>query len=122
MLLPGFENSIQVKINLNKNVQDGHQIVDLGFLPALGQSQGYVKSFLGSSTGWWTDTTGLPNKACPRLRDLVTAPAHGITQPRKNLIREPCTATLLPVKKEIARGTTKQECNGTIDQRESIGQ
>ena len=35
--------------------------------------------------------TGLPNKACPRLRDLATAPAHGITQPRTNLIREPCT-------------------------------
>ena len=34
--------------------------------------------------------TGLPNKACPRLRDLATAPARGITQPRTNLIREPC--------------------------------
>ena len=31
-----------------------------------------------------------PNKACPRLRDLATAPARGITQPRTNLIREPC--------------------------------
>ena len=37
------------------------------------------------------DSTGLPNKACPRLRDLATAPARGITQPRTNLIREPCT-------------------------------
>ena len=36
--------------------------------------------------------TGLPNKACPRLRDLATALARGITQPRTNLIREPCTA------------------------------
>ena len=35
--------------------------------------------------------TGLPNKACPRLRDLATAPARRITQPRTNLIREPCT-------------------------------
>ena len=35
--------------------------------------------------------TGLPNKACPRLRDLATAPARGITQPRTNLIREPCS-------------------------------
>ena len=35
--------------------------------------------------------TGLPNKACPRLRDLATAPARGIKQPRTNLIREPCT-------------------------------
>ena len=34
--------------------------------------------------------TGLPNKACPRLRDLASAPARGITQPRTNLIREPC--------------------------------
>ena len=34
--------------------------------------------------------TGLPNKACPRLRDLATAPARGITQPRTYLIREPC--------------------------------
>ena len=34
--------------------------------------------------------TGLPNKACPRLRDLATAPARGITQPRTNLIWEPC--------------------------------
>ena len=42
--------------------------------PALGQSQGSVKSFLGSSTGWWADTT----------------------------------ATLLPGKKEIARGTTEK--------------
>ena len=25
--------------------------------PALGQSQGPAKSFLGSSTGWWADTT-----------------------------------------------------------------
>ena len=25
--------------------------------------------------------TRLPNKACPRLRDLATAPARGITQP-----------------------------------------
>ena len=35
-------------------------------------------------------TTGLPNKACPRLRDLATAPARGISQPRTNLIWEPC--------------------------------
>ena len=35
--------------------------------------------------------TGLPNKACPSLRDLATAPARGITQSRTNLIREPCT-------------------------------
>ena len=42
--------------------------------PALGQSQGSVKSFLGSSAGWWADTT----------------------------------ATLLPGKKEIARGTTEK--------------
>ena len=34
--------------------------------------------------------TGLPNKACPRLRDLATALARGITQPRTNLIREHC--------------------------------
>ena len=41
---------------------------------------------------WLTvpEYTGLPNKACPRLRDLATAPARGITQPRTNLIREPC--------------------------------
>ena len=39
--------------------------------PAFGQSQGSVKSFLGSSTGWWA------------------------------------AATLLPVKKEIARKTTE---------------
>ena len=37
-------------------------------------SQGSVKSFLGSSTGWWADTT----------------------------------ATLLPGKKEITRGTTEK--------------
>ena len=30
--------------------------------PALGQFQGSVKSFLGSSTGWWADTTLLPGK------------------------------------------------------------
>ena len=36
-------------------------------------------------------TTELAKKVCPRLRDLVTAPARGITQPRTNLIREPCT-------------------------------
>ena len=42
--------------------------------PALGQSQGSVKSFLGSSTGWWADTT----------------------------------ATLLPGKKETARGTREK--------------
>ena len=45
--------------------------------------------------------TGLPNKVCPRLRDLATAPARGITQPRTNLIREPCTepyATLTSVR------------------------
>ena len=42
--------------------------------PALGQSQGSVESFLGSSTGWCADTT----------------------------------ATLLPGKKEITRGTTEK--------------
>ena len=36
-------------------------------------------------------STGLPNKACPRLRDHATAPARGIMQPSTNLIREPCT-------------------------------
>ena len=41
--------------------------------------------------GWLYLLTGLPNKACTRLRDLATAPARGITQPRTNLIREPCT-------------------------------
>ena len=29
----------------------------------------------------WRSLTGLPNKACPRLCDLATAPARGITQP-----------------------------------------
>ena len=28
--------------------------------------------------------TELANKVCPRLRDLATAPAGGITQPRTN--------------------------------------
>ena len=43
-------------------------------------------------------TTELAKKACPRLRDLTTAPAHGITQPRTNLIWEPCMTwmTLYP--------------------------
>ena len=41
--------------------------------PALRESQGSVKNFLGSSTGWWADST----------------------------------ATLLPGKKEIGRGTSK---------------
>ena len=41
---------------------------------ALGQSQGFVTSFLGSSTGWWAGTP----------------------------------ATLLPGKKEIAKGTSKK--------------
>ena len=35
-------------------------------------------------------STGLPNKACPRLRDLATVLACGITRPRTSLIREPC--------------------------------
>ena len=40
--------------------------------------------------------TGIPNKACPRLRDLATAPACGITQPRTILIREASIAFSLP--------------------------
>ena len=39
--------------------------------------------------------TGLPNKACPRLRDLATALARGITQPRTWLIREPCSRNVI---------------------------
>ena len=49
-------------------------LVTLGQSAALSQSQGFVISFLGSSTGWWAGTP----------------------------------ATLLPGKKEIAKGTSKK--------------
>ena len=48
----------------------------------------HVQAFQSNSV--YLDNTGLPNKACPRLRDLAAPPARRITQPRTNLIREPC--------------------------------
>ena len=36
-------------------------------------------------------TTELAKKVCPRLRDLVTAPAGGITQSRTNFFGQLCT-------------------------------
>ena len=36
------------------------------------------------------DTTELTKKVCPRLRDLATAPAGGITQPRTHFFGQLC--------------------------------
>ena len=35
--------------------------------------------------------TELAKKVCPRLRDLATAPAGGITHPRTNFFGQLCT-------------------------------
>ena len=46
----------------------------------------------------WLMLTELSTKVCPRLRDLATAPAGGITQPRKNCFGQLCSIFLFPVR------------------------
>ena len=48
-------------------------------------------SVVSVSKGEPPHTTELAKKVCPRLRDLATAPADGITQPRINFFGQLCT-------------------------------